>query len=83
MNLNLKKAIKYGEPFPEAHFYLGMYYIETGDLKKANKEFDFCLETAKEKWEDERKDKWTREAEKMKKHCSFLNDTIISPHYLR
>lgn len=77
MKENLDLAIKYKELFPEAHFYLGMYYYEIQKLDKAMEEFDKSIEETGQLWKEdkERLEKWTDAGEKLKKHTTFTSIT--------
>jgi tetratricopeptide (TPR) repeat protein len=73
MKDSLEEALKYEKLFPEAHFYLGMYYYELCDYKNAIAEFTLSIEEAGKKWKEDKKtsEKWISAAENFKKLSAF------------
>jgi tetratricopeptide (TPR) repeat protein len=74
MEENLKKAIKSSYNYPEAHYYLGLYYIRIHAYDQALNEFEQSIYTAGNIWKfnKRKKDKWVKASELMKKVTSSL-----------
>lgn len=68
MEENLKKAIKLNYNNPEAHYYIGLYYIRIHQYDRALTEFEETINIAGNSWKynKTKKDKWIKASELMK-----------------